>query len=353
LLTLIAAALAAGQPHPTAIADWVRLHAAEIRAHWPQPRRTLPSPSTLRRTLLGLDSTALETALAAFARSLAATRPADAPPPPAEFPALATDGKLVRGAQAHAGQSLLVGLVSHQSSLVLDQVAADKGAEQRIVPALLARTDLRGVLVTMDALHTSSALARQIVDQGGHYLMVVKKNKPDLLADIQLLFESRIWEPHPQPGEYAEEHETHKGHGRLEYRQLESSNLLNEYLDWPGVGAVLRRTCERYTIKTRKRSVAVHYGITDLRVEDCGVAELSRHWRGHWTIENKVHYVRDETLGEDRGQTWRGQGPAALAALRNAILNLLRWQGWTNIARAVREYAASAPRALQLVMDRL
>src|SRR5206468_8180026 len=111
-----------------------------------------PSPATLRRTLATLDSGALEAALAALARTLAATSPPAAPPSvPAELPALAADGKLVRGAQVHGGQSLLVGLVSHHSGLVCDQAAADKGAEQRLVPAVLARTDLRGKLVTVDA----------------------------------------------------------------------------------------------------------------------------------------------------------------------------------------------------------
>jgi predicted transposase YbfD/YdcC len=354
LLALIAAALASGQQHPSAIAHWIHLHGAELQALWPQPPRALPSPSTVQRTLHNLDPAALEGALAALLRGLPPAAAPEPSAPPPRHEALATDGKLMRGAAAHGVPCLLVGLVRHDSAVVLDQVpAAAKDTEQAIVPALLARADLRGKVVTVDALHTTAALARQILRQGGHYLMVVKKNRRGLFADIELLFTSQLWGQQPAPGEYSEDHQTTKGHGRLEYRQVESSNLLNAYLDWPGVGAVLRRTCERYESKSRKRSVAVHYGITDLRAEDCPVAELAQYWRGHWTIENKVHYVRDVTMGEDQGQSWRGNGPTVLAALRNAILNVLRGQGWTNIAAALREYAASATRALQLVMARL
>jgi predicted transposase YbfD/YdcC len=80
-----------------------------------------------------------------------------------------------------------------------------------------------------------------------------------------------------------------------------------------------------------------------------GPAELERFWRGHWTIENRVHHVRDATFGEDRCQLWTGSGPQALAAIRNAILSLLRFHGWSNIAAATRHYASQPQRALRLM----
>ena len=91
------------------------------------------------------------------------------------------------------------------------------------------------------------------------------------------------------------------------------------------------------------------YGLLSLRPEEASAAEAAALWRGHWTIENRVHYPRDVTLGEDAGQQRTGNAPQALAALRNGVLSLLRSSGWTNIADAVRHYGAYASRALHLL----
>jgi hypothetical protein len=93
----------------------------------------------------------------------------------------------------------------------------------------------------------------------------------------------------------------------------------------------------------------VSYAITDLRREQVSLAQLEALWRNHWTIENPVHYVRDETLGEDCGQAVQGQTAQALAALRNALLAVFRTQGWSSIAQALRYHASSIPRALRLI----
>ena len=95
---------------------------------------------------------------------------------------------------------------------------------------------------------------------------------------------------------------------------------LQERLEWPGVEQALCRTCERVQLKSGTRSPKVRYAVTSLSHEQASVEELAALWRGHWSIENRSHYVRDETLGEDRGQMHRGQAPQALAALRNGLL---------------------------------
>ena len=77
--------------------------------------------------------------------------------------------------------------------------------------------------------------------------------------------------------------------------------------------------------------------------------QLAELWRGHWTIENRTHYVRDETLGEDRCQLHTGHSAQALAALRNAVLNVLRYEGWSSIPSAIRRYGASVHHTMQLL----
>lgn len=331
LLTLIAAAMLSGERHGRGIGQWVHEHSGRIRRGLGWHGTRLPSTSTLRRTLREVDLTALEAHLAAI----------EVPPSHQGRVGQALDGKTVRGVGAHDVPLHLISLVRHDG-IVLGQVAVnEKSNEITAAPRLLAGRDLTGTVTTMDAELTQRRLARQIVAQGGDYLMVVKANQPELRDAIETLFAQPPWLVDERASEYRRHTTVDKGHGRLDTRDLEASPSLTDYLDWPGIGQVLKRTCRRVRLRTGEESEEVTYGITSLSWETTRAATLERLWRGHWAIENRVHYVRDVTLGEDAGQAWRGQTPQALAALRNALLNLVRGHGWTNIADAVRHYAAS------------
>lgn len=349
LLTLIAAALVSGQQGVRAIAQWVAEHAEEMRPLVALPPERVPSAATLRRAVRALDVTALEERLARFVADLPLPTDAPVPPtPPSPWVGLALDGKVVRGANRHGAPVHLVGLVRHDDGRGLGQVAvAAKGNEITAAPALLARRDLRGTVTTMDALLTQRALAQQIRAHGGHYLMVVKANQPELQAAIATLFTTALV---PVATDEAETATTlDKGHGRLELRTMERSAALNGYLAWPDVGQVLQRTCQRVDLGTGEISEEVSYGVTSLPPTAASAAELEALWRGHWTIENRVHRVRDVTMGEDASQARVGKAPQTLAALRNGVLSLLRVLGWTNIADALRHYAASVPRAIRVL----
>jgi hypothetical protein len=223
LLTLISAALLAGQRNGRAIGQWVDEHAGELQTHLSLPQRPLPSTSTFRRTLRTLDVAALEARLVQFTQTL------DEPPPALEaapWQGQAVDGKAVRGAQAHGAKVHLVSLVRHGTGLVRKQVRVrDKSNEITAVPTLLQDQDLRGTVTTMDALLTQQAIAQQILAQQGHYLMIVKENQPALYAAIDLVFKV----PPPPAPEYHVDQVTTitKGHGRLETRTLERTCALN------------------------------------------------------------------------------------------------------------------------------
>jgi predicted transposase YbfD/YdcC len=351
LLTLIAAALVSGQQSLRAIAQWVAEHADELGPLLDLAPGRVPSAATLRRAVRAVDLAALEAQISQFVAALPPPPPprdAGALPPPLPWTALALDGKAVRGANRHGATVHLVGLVRHDDGRVLRQVAvADKSNEITAAPRLLAGWDLHGTVTTMDALLTQRALATQICAQGGHYLMVVKANQPELLAAISTLFGEP---PLPAASDAAASVSTcDKGHGRLELRTLERSTALNDYLTWPGVGQVLRRTCQRVSLTTGAMEEEVTYGLTSLPPAAASAAQMEALWRGHWTIENRVHYVRDVTWGEDASQVRRGHAPQALAALRNGLLSLLRARGWDQIADATRHFGAYAHRAIQLL----
>ena len=353
LLTLVAAALVSGQQGMRAVGQWVAEHAEDLRPLLDLPPDRIPSPATLRRAVRAVDVAALEDRMARFVATLppppAPAPPVDRPPPaPSPWVGLALDGKAVRGANRHGAQVHLVSLVRHDDGRVLAQCAvAEKSNEITAAPRLLRGWDLTGTVTTMDALHTQRPLADLIRAQRGHYLMVVKGNQPDLLTAIRDLFTDP---PVRDPTDATETAPTRdRGHGRLEIRTLDRSAALNGYLAWPDVGQVLRRTCQRVNLTTGEIGEDVAYGVTSLPPDAASAAEVEPRWRGHWTSENRVHRVRDGTMGEDAGPLRVGRAPQALAALRNGLLSLLRSRGWTQIADALRHFGAFPHRAIHLL----
>ena len=269
-------------------------------------------------------------------------------PPAQRWVGQVVDGKVGCGANRHGATVHLVSLVRHADGVVLGQVrVADKSNELTAAPGLLAGRDLTGTVTTMDALLTQRTLAAQIRRQGGHYLMVVKENQPALYSAIHRLFTEPV-APLASDCTAARGH-TEKGHGRLETRTLERTAALNDYLDWPEVGQVLRRTYRAVELTTGAVSEEATYGLTSLPPQAASVGQVEALWRGHWSVENRVHYPRDVSWGEDAGQVRAGHAPQALATLRNGVLNLLRAQGWRSIPDALRHYGAYAPRALRLL----
>ena len=224
-----------------------------------------------------------------------------------------------------------------------------KSNEITAVPRLLPGRDLSGLVITLDALHTQRSTAQRILDQQGHYVRVVKENQPDLYHAIRLLSDQPPWLEQERATEYHSGRWASKEYGRYEVRRLESRPALGNYLGWPGLGQVFQQHCERVILKTGEITRETTYGITSLRSEHVGPEQLETLCRAHWTIENRTHYVRDVTMGEDANQTHVGNAPQALAALRNAILSLFRRHAWNNIAAAFRYYGASVRQALTLI----
>lgn len=340
LLTLVSTALVSGNPNGRAIGQWVKEHAETLAQELDRAGRSLPSESTLRRALRAVDVAELEGRITRFN-----VMPRE-PQLERIWEGIAVDGKEVRGARAHGRVVHLVSAVRHDGVVLNETAVASKSNEITAAPSLLHGLDLHGKVVTVDALLAQRALARQIREQGGHYLMVIKEDQPETYAAIKLLFDD------PPEGKSAAETTVRtisKGHGRREWRTLETSSALKGWLNWPEHEQVCRRTCRRLHLKTGEIEEETNYAVTSLPARTGKAPILEGLWRGHWTIENQVHYPRDVTFHEDQGQAYRGSTPQALAALRNALLSLLRSVGWTNIADALRHYGANVHEALHLI----
>lgn len=137
-------------------------------------------------------------------------------------------------------------------------------------------------------------------------------------------------------------------HGdRLEARELALSCELNEWAQWPGLAQVGRLTCLRR--RKGQTTTETSYIITSLSPQHATPAQLLHLVRGHWGIENRLHWVRDVTFDEDRCQIRTGVAPQVMAALRNLVIGLFRLRGLPNIAAALRTHAWHAQRAIALV----
>lgn len=139
------------------------------------------------------------------------------------------------------------------------------------------------------------------------------------------------------------------GHGRIEQRRLQTSDVLVGYSDWPALAQVFQLARQVINKKTGEVREEVVAGVTSLAPERADAARLLMMVRGHWHIENKSHWVRDVTFDEDRSQVRCGNIPQVMAALRHTAIGLMRWAGETNIAAACRRFADQPVLALELI----
>ena len=346
ILALIVLGILHGERTPHGIGRWVTINKEALLAFMHPSRGYLPSEATLRRALLLMDIEQGERIVSCFTLS----QQDKIDQKESVLRGIALDGKKIRGVGKHGKNIHLLSVVYHAPPVVIAQREVTvKKNEISEAPELLKQVSLRGYVVTADALLTQRKICRQIVAQDGHYLMVVKGNQPKLEEAIAYLFDNPPWTIQEKKLEYRRFTFVDKGHGRLEKRTLETSTALNEYLNWPHLQQVMRRTTSRTDLRTGVTSESVTYGITSISMAEADAAQLEQIWRGHWTIENKVHYVRDVSMGEDAGQAYSGHIPQALALLRNMVLTLLRVSKWQSIPEAFRYYRASFKKSLQLL----
>jgi predicted transposase YbfD/YdcC len=230
--------------------------------------------------------------------------------------------------------------------------------ELSVAPALLAALPLAGAMITGDALYCQRALCQQIIDRGGPSVVIVKGHQPQVQADIQRLFaDPPRDEVTGQPVPFARAEQRDRQGDRHAVRRLAVSGALSGYLDWPGapqVAQVERTSTRQGQTRTWTRSVLTSLPEPDPPRDPPGLrtasaADLLQLVRGHWSVENRLHYVRDGTFGEDASQVRQGAAPQVLAALRNGVIALLRDAGWDNIAAGLRYNAWRSGAALQLL----
>lgn len=239
---------------------------------------------------------------------------------------LAIDGKTLRRSFDTATGKAAVHLVSAwaaDNGVVFGQIAVnDKSNEITAIPALLKMLRIKGLIVTIDAMGCQKEIARQIVGQGGDYLLAVKDNQPTLHRDIRELFD---WAERRGYAGLQEAHseEVNKGHGRVETRRatvLWELGQISDAAAWPGLECVLRVRAQRTL--GEKTTTEERFYISSVRTRRS--EELARAARAHWGVENGLHWRLDVTFGEDASRARVGHAAENLSRLKRITLNVLK-----------------------------
>ena len=330
ILGLALAATCAGARSFTAIAEWADDAPTTALARLGVHGRA-PSESTIRRTLGRVDAGVLDHVLGAW--MWLRTSVVDG------RRVIAVDGKTLRGARGAAGHlTHLLAALDHRTGVVVGQLeVAAKSNEIPALTDLLAPFDLADVVVTADALHCQRGTAEYIVGRGGHYVFTVKNNQPSLRARLKAL----PWNEIPVSSSTAG-----RGHGRRERRTVKTTEVAAG-VGFPHATQVMQ--VRRTVTRSHRKSVEVVYVICSLPMAAVDPIQVTAWIRGHWGIENRLHWVRDVVFDEDRATIRTGSAPQVMATIRNTVVSILRLVGHDNIAAALRHHSRNPHRSVDLL----
>jgi predicted transposase YbfD/YdcC len=331
------------------IAEWGEAHLDFLRRHLPF-EHGVPGGRWLTILMNRIAPALFSAAFSGWVRETWPDRP--------EF--VAIDGKTSRRSHNRAAGEAAIHLVSAfatTSCLVLGQEAVpDKANELTAIPILLTRLaengGLRGALVSIDAIATNRTITTAIKDAGADYLLAVKANQPSLRAEIEDCFTT------VQPESVGTYTEHDKGHGRIEQRNV---SVIRD-VDWlcgerrfpgelrlPKVGCMVR--VHASVQRGDKQSEETRYYISSATLDAQRAAQAVR---GHWGIENRLHWVLDVTFNDDQSRVRKGFGAKNMAVVRHFALNLVRSAKDNKSVKLRRKMAAWTPTYLnQLLQEQL
>jgi predicted transposase YbfD/YdcC len=312
-------AVLAGADGPTGIAEWAALKEEFLLDALDLPNG-VPCKDVFRRVLMSLKPAAFQACFATWLQSLRATAAAAAG---VEQPILAVDGKTARRSHDRSkglGALHSVSIWAGEFGLSLGQVAcAEKSNEITAIPEVLRLVDIKGAIITIDAMGTQKAIAAQIIEGEADYVLALKGNQETLHQAIIEHIDEQL------EGDLAQTHEhvtIKKGHGREEmrtYLQLPAPESLPGFAQWKGLKSIGVATSR--CLRDGKETVEVRYYISSLAVS---VKKFAHAVRSHWGIENSCHWSLDITYREDESRIRDRHLRENFAWLRRITLSLLK-----------------------------
>ena len=316
VLLLLLCATLSGMEDFTEISLWGRERLPFLRRFLPFGRG-VPSHDTLNDIVNAIDGETFKTCFSSWVETLKDAEP----------DIIAIDGKTSRRAHARAKGVSPLHMVSAWASrqrLVLGQEATgEKSNEIRAIPLLLQRLELKGALVTIDAIGAQIDIAATVIERGGDYLFALKGNRPELHAEVEAYFAD------PANAGSCERHETIDGdHGRIERRTciaahdvdwLKSDRRLPGERTFPQLAAIV---CVRSETEREGRLQSeTRYFLSSAQL---GAKTFASAVRAHWSVENRLHWVLDVVFHDDLARLRTGFGAHNMAIVKHMAMNLLR-----------------------------
>jgi hypothetical protein len=358
ILTLIMLGKMAGETKIEGIIDWINGRKKEIKRllNWP---KGFPTNKTYTDTLAKCDHHEIAKSIAQVimkareekqCKNRSAQLMEQAMDGEESLIHTAVDGKVLRGTRKHVRANQpsvhLLSFYECESGIVLDQFSIEKKKnEYSKCIAILHPSLVKGRILTTDAGIGYKGWCALVHIFGGYYQIVIKNNHPVVQRDLIAFFENDKIDR----SEFQYHKETNKGHGRQEVREIWTSTQMNEHFkdEWSGIAQVF--LIKRTVIEKGEERIEIVYGMTSLPRKKADAKRILELNRRHWYIENRLHYRRDVTFGEDASQVRVKSAPEVLAALNGGILALMDFLGVKNVAKQMRHYCAHPEKALQLL----
>jgi len=250
---------------------------------------------------------------------------------------LVVDGKRLRGSYDRLdGKEAIhmVSLWSRENQMVLGQLAVDdKSNEITAIPLLLKILDIEGATVSIDAMGCQREIAKQIREHKAHYLLGLKGNQPTLLEEVEMAFVHHKFSSSHQ--------DDTKGHGRVETRVcdvIDDPALIHRHQQWDDLASLIRIRSSTYHVLEDKTTEQVRFYISSLAKDAKGFNDLVR---GHWSIENQLHWCLDVSFGEDASRVRKGHGDQNMAIIRRAALTLCKMDNSSKWSLKLKRKAAA------------
>ena len=278
----------------------------------------IPSHDTFNRVFTRLDPKQLEKCFEDWVKSIKNLLSSEQ---------IAIDGKTLRHSYDNNSEQkpiIMVSAWARESGLVLAQRKVDKKSNEiTAVPELLKALELSGAIVTLDAMGCQTKIVNQIINQKADYLITLKKNQGGLYKRVDELFQLALSQDkiNSESSNYSV---FESGHGRTENRNYHVLNNVSEIVDekqkWSNLNSVVRVEYLRQ-LKNGKTKLETRYFITSLSQS---AEKLADYIRGHWSVENQLHWVLDVNFNEDDSRIKKDNAPENLAVIRHIALNILK-----------------------------
>src|SRR5437667_3964105 len=266
----------------------------------------------------------------------------------------AMDGKTLRGTRGHAKEHQpsvhLLALYEVESGIVTRQEAVKKKNNEITASYALLRPHLvKRRIISTDDMHNQWKFCMLVHYNDGYYLLVAKKNQKAVWKYLHNYFSDKDVDMEKM----CYHKEEKKEHGRLEVREIWTSTDIDERFQkkWPGIAQIYK--IRRYVKEGNKEREEIVYGFTNLPIKIANAKDILDLNQKHWHIENRLHYRRDVTMGEDASQVRIENAPQSLAALNGGVLTFMDFLGVKNVASQMRHFCAHFEEAIELLFGNI